>query len=389
MYELSLACCGSTVDVADIDRAPVTANDPSASTLGNVTLDSKRFLAHREERIHELEHRQAGGYVSRLGVVLLAFGEPEGSHPELVIDFLERIFLANRRLEPGSGAGRARQLAEARAPGLMEAYEEIGGSPMNAHARAHGEALEAALKERGNSAHVFVGTQFTTPTISDALQRCRESGVEQLVALPLYPVSGPTTTVAALDTVREELDELSWLVETAFIGGWHRNPKYVDLRADGIRTLMTERGLDAHDPGVCLYFSAHGTPISYLEEGSQYQAHVEESCRLIADGVGVDRYELGYQNHTNRAIEWDRAFECENDADDRSRTRRGRPAELHPRAVGDPGRARPRVSGARREAGHGISPRRDPGTIIRTWVLCWRIWSSTRWAPTQTHHSRP
>ena len=304
MYELSLACCGSTVDVADIDRAPVTANDPSASTLGNVTLDSKRFLAHREERIHELEHRQAGGYVSRLGVVLLAFGEPEGSHPELVIDFLERIFLANRRLEPGSGAGRARQLAEARAPGLMEAYEEIGGSPMNAHARAHGEALEAALKERGNSAHVFVGTQFTTPTISDALQRCRESGVEQLVAFPLYPVSGPTTTVAALDTVREELDELSWLVETAFIGGWHRNPKYVDLRADGIRTLMTERGLDAHDPGVCLYFSAHGTPISYLEEGSQYQAHVEESCRLIADGVGVDRYELGYQNHTNRAIEW-------------------------------------------------------------------------------------
>ena len=242
--------------------------------------------------------------MSRLGVVLLAFGEPEGSDPELVIDFLERIFLANRGLEPGSGAERARQLAEARAPGLMEAYQKIGGSPMNAHTHAHGEALAAALKARSHSAHVFVGTQFTTPTISDALQRCRESGVEQLVALPLYPVSGPTTTVAALDTVREQLDKLSWLVETAFVGGWHRNAKYVELRAGGIRTLMTERGLDAQDPGVCLYFSAHGTPISYLEDGSRYQEHVEESCRLIADAAGVNRYELGYQNHSNRAIEW-------------------------------------------------------------------------------------
>jgi len=242
--------------------------------------------------------------VSRLGVVLLAFGEPEGSDPEDVVDFLEGIFLANRRLEPGSGAHRARQLAEARAPALMEVYHKIGGSPMNAHAHAHGEALESALEALGYDVHVFVGTQFTTPTISDALRRCRESGVEILVALPLYPVSGPTTTVAALDTVREELERLSWPVETAFIGGWHRNAEYVQLRADGIRTLMTERGLDPQDPELCLYFSAHGTPISYLEEGSQYQEHVEESCRLIARAVGVDQYELGYQNHTNRAIEW-------------------------------------------------------------------------------------
>ena len=242
--------------------------------------------------------------MSRVGVVLLAFGEPEGSDPEGVVDFLEAIFLANRRLEPGSGVQRARQLAEARAPALMEVYEKIGGSPMNAQAHAHGEALQSALEALGYDAHVFVGTQFTTPTISDALRRCRERGVERLVALPLYPVSGPTTTVAALETVREELEQLSWPVETSFIGGWHRNAEYVELRADGIRTLMAEYGLDPRDPGVCLYFSAHGTPSSYLEEGSQYQEHVEESCRLIADAVGVKRYELGYQNHTNRAIEW-------------------------------------------------------------------------------------
>jgi ferrochelatase len=253
---------------------------------------------------NDSDHRHARRSVSRVGVVLLAFGEPEGSDPEGVVDFLEGIFLANRRLEPGSGAQRARQLAEARAPGLMEAYQKIGGSPMNAHAEAHARALESALRTLGHEAHVVVGTQFTTPTIADALGNCRDSGVDRLVALPLYPVSGPTTTVAALETVRDQLQILSWTVDAAFIGGWHRTPRYVALRADGIRSLMTERGLDSQDPAVCLYFSAHGTPVSYLKEGSQYQRHVEESCRLIADTAGFDRYELGYQNHSNRAIDW-------------------------------------------------------------------------------------
>ena len=166
--------------------------------------------------------------MSRVGVVLLAFGEPEGSDPAGVADFLERIFLANKRLEPNTGAQRARQLAEARAPALLETYRRIGGSPMNAHTRGHARALESELHTRGHPAHVFVGTQFATPTISDALARCRNAGVDRVVALPLYPISGPTTTLAALDSVREEVERMSWPVDATFIGGWHRHPDYDD-----------------------------------------------------------------------------------------------------------------------------------------------------------------
>lgn len=239
-----------------------------------------------------------------VGVVLLAFGEPEGTDPAGVVDFLERIFLANNRIEPASGASRARQLAEARAPALLETYREIGGSPMNAHTRGHARALEAELEARERLAHVFVGTQFATPTIQDGLKRCREAGVDHLVALPLYPISGPTTTLAALDSVRDELAQMSWSVDASFIGGWHRHPDYVELRAHGIRSLMSDRGLDPNDPDVTLYFSAHGTPISYLSEGSRYVEYVEDSCRSIARAVGMADYALGYQNHSNRGVEW-------------------------------------------------------------------------------------
>ncbi len=242
--------------------------------------------------------------MSAVGVVLLAFGEPEGTDGEGVADFLERIFLANRKLEPGSGAERARKLAEARAPGLIEAYRAIGGSPMSEHAHAHGTALASTLAARGQASVVSVGTQFATPSISDALVECRERGPDRLVALPLYPICGPTTTLAALQTVRRELKRMEWPVEATFVGGWHRHPGYVALRAEEVRSVMAEQGLDPRDPGVRLYFSAHGTPLTYLREGSRYQEYVEDSCALIADAVGVDRYELGYQNHTNRGVEW-------------------------------------------------------------------------------------
>lgn len=242
--------------------------------------------------------------MNKLGVILLAFGEPEGSDPGGVVDFLERIFLANSKLEPGAGPQRARELAEARAPELTDAYRVIGGSPMNAHAHRHAEALTSALATKGHSADVFVGTQFTTPTISDALERCREAGVDRLVALPLYPVSGPTTTLAALQTVRDELENLQWSVDTTCIGGWHRHADYINLRAEDIRTTMTLSGVDPSDPGVMLYFSAHGTPTTYLREGSRYQEYVEDSCRLIAKAVGMKRYAIGYQNHTNRGVAW-------------------------------------------------------------------------------------
>jgi protoporphyrin/coproporphyrin ferrochelatase len=67
-------------------------------------------------------------------ILALNFGEPEHPRWSRSLPFLERIFYANASLEPsghrrGRRRARSRQLAERRAPGLMEEYEEIGGSP--------------------------------------------------------------------------------------------------------------------------------------------------------------------------------------------------------------------------------------------------------------------
>src|SRR5690606_32739657 len=74
--------------------------------------------------------------------------------------------------------------------------------------------------------------------------------------------------------------------------------------AEGIRTTAAEAGLDFGDGRTKLVFSAHGTPLRYLEEGSRYALYVQDSCRRIAGAAGVRDYVIGYQNHTHRAVAW-------------------------------------------------------------------------------------
>ncbi|WP_419859059.1 ferrochelatase [Candidatus Palauibacter irciniicola] len=244
----------------------------------------------------------------RPAVLLLNFGEPTGADPSAVARFLERIFLANARLEPHMDAAaaraRSRELARRRTPGLLEVYDRIGGSPLHAQAEAQTEALHRALRARGHPMRVTMGMQFTEPSIEEALRRLRETGAEALVPLPVYPLCGPSTTVAALDEVEDALERIGWCPEVRGVTGWHRHPRYARLRADAIRRAAAEAGWSLTDRDVHLVFSAHGTPLRYVEAGSRYVDYVEEWCATQARALGVETWTLGYQNHTNRRIEW-------------------------------------------------------------------------------------
>jgi len=243
-----------------------------------------------------------------IGVVLLNFGEPERATMEEVVPFLERIFMVNASLEggvtPEQARARSRELAERRAPGLIEEYEMIGGSPLLSQAQAQADGLSAELERRGVAARVYVGMQFTSPSIPDAVARARDDGVNALVGLPVYPLAGPSTTVAALKALEDATRRLGWDVPVHEVTGWHRHPQYLELRADAIRTTLLENGLDLADPGTKLVFSAHGTPVKYLKEGSRYDVYVREHCAALATAVGAPDYVIGYQNHGNRPVEW-------------------------------------------------------------------------------------
>jgi ferrochelatase len=245
----------------------------------------------------------------KIGILVLNFGEPDEPTLEKIVPFLERIFLQNMDLEhmadPQAGRSRARQLAEARAPGLIEEYAEIGGSPLNSQAHAQAEALIREIRGRGWDAELYSAMQFTEPTIAEEVARARSDGVEKLVGIPVYPLCGQSTNVAALDEVQRVVDDLGWPVDFMGLTGWHAHPDYLGLRARVIEEFVAERGLDLTDEDTILYFSAHGTPLKYIRQGNRYDQYVDECCREVASRLGVgDRYAVGFQNHSNRGVPW-------------------------------------------------------------------------------------
>lgn len=244
----------------------------------------------------------------KTGILVLNFGEPENATREEVLPFLERIFFTNAPLEGAASEearrARSRRLAEERVDGLVKEYEAIGGSPLNAQARGQSGRLQEELRRRGHDVVCYAGYQFLDPMVDDVVRRAVDDGCERLVALPVYPLCGHSTTVAALAEARRALESTQADVELLEIGGWHAHPDYAAFHAEHTATFCRARGAELREASTALLFSIHGTPIRYLEGGNRYDRYVDETCAAIAARLGVERYWMGYQNHTNRPIEW-------------------------------------------------------------------------------------
>ena len=241
-----------------------------------------------------------------LGLLFINFGEPDEPTPAKVAAFLERIFLRNASLEghvDEAALARARELARRRAPGLLEAYEAIGGSPMNTQSVWQAEALVDELSRRGVAVRAYTAFQFTEPGLTECVARARSDGIDTLVAVPGYPLCGQSTTAAALEDLRCAVSVAAWPVRLLALAGWHHHPDYLRLHADHVRAYVAERGLDLNNADTLLYFSVHGTPLKYLAD-NRYDRYAFEHGRDVAAAVGADRHAVGFQNHGNRRIPW-------------------------------------------------------------------------------------
>jgi ferrochelatase len=244
--------------------------------------------------------------MGRVGVLLLNLGGPDTI--EDVRPFLYNLFsdpeIIRLRLKPLQQP-LAWLISTLRAKKSQENYRQIGGgSPLRQITEAQGKALETKLAQLGQSAKVYVGMRYWHPFTEEAIAKIKKDRIEKLVILPLYPQFSISTSGSSFRVLEEmwATDPTLKKINYTLIPSWYAHPGYLQAMAD-----LIARELDKfeHPDQVHLFFSAHGVPLSYVEEaGDPYQREIEECTHSIMETLGrPNQYTLAYQSKVG-PVEW-------------------------------------------------------------------------------------
>ncbi|CAN1155964.1 Ferrochelatase-2, chloroplastic [Linum perenne] len=247
----------------------------------------------------------------KIGVLLLNLGGPESLNdvqPFLFNLFADPDIIRLPRLFQFLQRPLAQLISTLRAPKSKEGYAAIGGgSPLRKITDEQAYAIKDALQAKDVSVDVYVGMRYWYPFTEEAIQQIKKDRITKLVVLPLYPQFSISTTGSSLRVLQSIFREDAYLsrLPVSIIQSWYQRQGYVKSMADLIEEeLQTFSKPDE----VMVFFSAHGVPVSYVEEaGDPYRDQMEDCIYLImqelkARGVYND-HTLAYQSRVG-PVQW-------------------------------------------------------------------------------------
>lgn len=244
--------------------------------------------------------------MGRVGVLLLNLGGPE--QIEDVRPFLFNLFSDPEIIRlpfPWLQKPLAWWISSLRTQKSEENYREIGGgSPLRRITEEQAIALQEQLKQKGQEAQIYIGMRYWHPFTEEAIARIKRDRIEKLVILPLYPqfsISTSGSSFRLLEKIWQEDPSVQQLDYTV-IPSWYKHRGYLQAMAELIAQQLDE--FDNPD-AVHIFFSAHGVPLSYVEEaGDPYQREIEECTELIMRTLNrPNDHTLAYQSRVG-PVEW-------------------------------------------------------------------------------------
>lgn len=244
--------------------------------------------------------------MGRIGVLLLNLGGPDKI--EDVRPFLYNLFSDPEIIRlPVKALQKplAWLISTLRASKSQENYLEIGGgSPLREITEAQAKALETKLKLMGQDAKIYIGMRYWHPFTEEAIAQIKNDGINKVVILPLYPQFSISTSGSSFRVLEEmwSNDQALKAIKYTLIPSWYNHSGYLRSMAD---LIAQELDKFPNPEQVHVFFSAHGVPVSYVEEaGDPYQREIEACTRLIMQTLGrPNQYTLAYQSKVG-PVEW-------------------------------------------------------------------------------------
>lgn len=220
-------------------------------------------------------------------VMLLAYGTPDS------MEDVEAYFThirGGRRPSPES------------VENLRERYRSIGGTtPLTRITNLTARELALELGRRGTPMRVFIGMKHWHPYIADAVRSMCEQNIDDVVALVLAPHYSRMSVGGYRKAFEEASRDLP--MATTFIEQWHTHPGFIEFIEQRVRDAI--RGFhDDKREDVAIVFSAHSLPEKIRTWNDPYESQLLESCQLVADRLGLEKWNFAWQSAGNTGEPW-------------------------------------------------------------------------------------
>ncbi|CAA0821301.1 Ferrochelatase-1- chloroplastic/mitochondrial [Striga hermonthica] len=247
----------------------------------------------------------------KIGVVLLNLGGPDTLHdvqPFLFNLFADPDIIRLPRLFRFLQRPLAQLISVLRAPKSKEGYAAIGGgSPLRKITDEQASAIKSSLEAKEVPANVYVAMRYWHPFTEEAVHQIKRDKITKLVVLPLYPQYSISTTGSSIRVLRDMFRDDKYLsrLPVAIIQSWYQREGYVKSMADLIENELQNF---QNPKEAMIFFSAHGVPVSYVEDaGDPYKNQMEDCIFLIMQelksrGINND-HTLAYQSRVG-PVQW-------------------------------------------------------------------------------------
>lgn len=247
----------------------------------------------------------------KVGVLLLNLGGPDtlqDVQPFLYNLFADPDIIRLPRLFRFLQRPLAQLISVVRAPKSKEGYAAIGGgSPLRRITDEQAHALKMALKKKKLDVNVYVGMRYWHPFTEEAVQQIKKDNITKLVILPLYPQYSISTSGSSIRVLQNIFREDAYFagMPVSIIEYWYQREGYVKSMSDLIEQELSNF---TNPEEVMIFFSAHGVPVSYIEDaGDPYRDQMEDCISLIMDELKsrgiVNQHTLAYQSRVG-PVQW-------------------------------------------------------------------------------------
>ncbi|MGB9181820.1 MAG: ferrochelatase [Pyrinomonadaceae bacterium] len=216
-------------------------------------------------------------------ILLLSFGGPEGM--DEVMPFLENVL-------------RGRNVPQERMREVAHHYELFGGrSPINSQNRALIAALEKELEANGPRLPIYWGNRNWHPLLADTLREMARDGIRNALAFVTSAYSSYSGCRQYTEDIERARLEVGPNAPHVYkLRAFYNHPGFIEPNVEQVRAALNQIP-ESKRGETEIAFTAHSIPQA-MAASCDYEAQLQETCRLISGGLGHDRWRLVFQSRS-------------------------------------------------------------------------------------------